>query len=1496
MPFEQELQQPVTDSLAQEQAYQDGIIHQTLPAWMQAATAGQLQALGEALRRSLVCRQQLKAAMAHVQGLDTFASKALEQALNTRFKANFNVQAWTFTAGYREPVINAQPVGAHLTDVVYASMPMLEAALRNFTLEQVASGGQFRGNHLSSTVQDSIVPPSAQAFAQCCRELDLGGQYQRYLLGCLQPGLLASSARWNMLVDACKARIQGILSEDELQCVAGLCHEDTLRPLDGASVVAKQLKVLGCDLEQIVVLDIVDEGLLRRSSKRILVYIPGDPLGPWSGFDNVQRFARKLLGQRLREPAYQRFFSRFVRRRDSQRFFVPVIDGYRDLASWANIDLDPHVRPYRQAPLSLFDLLAQRRIEQIEDDAAMIAVPVAALDREVQRQHDQRLAAEGWTLLNLAGLFVPIIGAGLLALTAWELLGEVFHGVEAWHDGDDSAALDHVLNVAVDVATIGVTALAIRTVSRAWQGSALVDSLVPARLEDARQKLWQQDLSAYRSQPAAGALRDAEGISRLDDQAWIEMDNEYYPVSQRAEDGRWQLRPREGHGPVLSGNGDGAWRLWSEQPTQWDGQYYLFRRFGQRYQALNEEQIDDVLAIHGMDADQLRALHMDGRAPEALIVDSIVRARLGQHVRLMIEYLRSGQSITDLSLLEEARRLPGAAGLTDQALAEHIWAQRRQLLEQVYDRLQISAHPGVVALRRRYPALHRRAAYAVLGMSTAAERQSVLDGTRIPARLDALVRAQLLRIRMTRVHEAFRLDVAQPADLALVVLGLLKYLPGASAGVRWRLFEGSVQGSVLFASEEGASTFDLCHLQGRFQRLDAHGVTQGEPGELFEVMAHAYTEQQRAALQVAEPFAHNLRVQLARLAARHRGRVEQLLDPGKRAGGFRAPRRLADGRIGYMLSGRSPGSTRPQALFVRVRALYPGFTDAQVLAWLSEARQAGLRVDHRLDRLEQELQALDSALYRWVRQPAPAGVEDERLYFRESLIRCWQRMSVGAPAVNPQEARFRLSMYAVVPGRLPELPAQVSFAHVHELAFLGMALDDVPHGFLRAFPNLRILELSGNQLTRLPNGLEQLEFLRELDLFNNRIVLNDAQADVLTRCDSLEYINLSYNPLGRSFALGNLNRLRRLHLRSADLGDLPQGVLDSPQLQLADLRDNRIARLPERFFRAPEWIRRSILLADNPLPEGQARRLRPASGGAVLPVQEPADAVRQRWLGSAANSLRDEMSACWADVERAPGARDFFDLLQRLSATADYQQRGPALASRVFAILQAMRDYAGLREELFSHSRVQGCQDSAALCFANLELRMLVWRARGAASADGQESALLRLGRQLWRLDEVDRIAVQDIQQRRVAGANPDEIEVGLAYRLALQAPLDLPIEPGAMLFSEVAGLTTARLEQARQRVQAAETAERLAQSLVAREFWQEHLLRSEVARFERLDAPFHERLAALMEDQQLPDSERVASMNQVGDQRTAARQALLLELTRARLQPPSARPGDRPR
>ncbi|MFP3408842.1 DUF6543 domain-containing protein, partial [Pseudomonas sp. SIMBA_065] len=87
-------------------------------------------------------------------------------------------------------------------------------------------------------------------------------------------------------------------------------------------------------------------------------------------------------------------------------------------------------------------------------------------------------------LLNLASFFVPGLGLPLLAVTAWELLGEVYHGFEAWHEGDRREALDHLTHVATDLAVLAATAAGVGVARRLWARSTQVDAMFPARLED----------------------------------------------------------------------------------------------------------------------------------------------------------------------------------------------------------------------------------------------------------------------------------------------------------------------------------------------------------------------------------------------------------------------------------------------------------------------------------------------------------------------------------------------------------------------------------------------------------------------------------------------------------------------------------------------------------------------------------------------------------------------------------------------------------------------------------------------------------------------------------------------------------------------------------------------------------------------------------------------------------------------------------------------------
>jgi len=1479
-------QVPNTTLASAAQAFQDHLIAQRLPGWIRQATVEQLTLIGPAMRKSVRLRRQLAEALARIEPLERFVQMRLERALKERFALVLDARRSRFRAGVREPVINDVPVGSHLTEVVYRERPLLEAALRNFTADQATPGQQPPGNRLSSPGVDEASLPSASAFAALCRELDAGTLYQRHLQDVLEDSaqglvsLLADAHRQNMLVDAYSARLSGSLTQGELELIAQLCEQNTLRSLGGDRVVARQLSLFGCRLEQIVVLDVVDRGWLGSYSRRLLLHVPQDPHGAWCAFSSLRELARGL-GLRLRDRTYQYFFRRFVRLRDSQAFYGVVIPGYADLPRWANIEM--HERLHAHAN-PLFDSLARARIEQIKDDAAVIAPPVAQLDRQLQREHDEHLAVQGWTLLYLAGMFIPVLGAVLLAASAWEMLGEVFQAIEDWQHDEHEQALDHVINVAIDLATVVATATGVALVRRQWRRCAVVDGLVPAHLEDGTLKLWNQDLTPFRSRPPAQATPDEQGLYLHAGQGWVDIDGHCHQVMQAEPGGRWRLQQARSrrpwwqplgirHSPQLVHNGAGAWRLVSEQPLYWDDARYLFRRLGGRMHELDDGQVDLALLCHGLTANDLRGLHVQARAPDAGLLDSVQRICLEQRVRDMVSRLRAGLPVEDLMVRQHAELLAGASRLSDQALAELAWAQRRRLFQRLYDSVQRTEDGATQALRRVFPNLPSQAARALLEAARAEDRRHLLETGRVALNLARSAHASLLRTRVVRVYEALHLDMPQNTDLARVVLGLCEHLPGT--GVRWRLYDGYADGAVLASTSHGESAFDLIHLSGRFLLLDAQGQALGEVGELFEVMAAAYDDRQRDAMGINDPFAHNLRVLLGRIAVQRREDVEQLLQAEGPQVWFRAPRRLADGRVGYPLSGRGAGGQphRPCSVQVELRRLYPEYTDEEVEAWQLQVRRAGEDVGQALARLREAFAALRHALNAWVLESAGGETRQARAKVMDALLDCWQRRAGNRPHFYLREGLHSVILHSIRPGVLPPIPEGVSFAHVAELSLSGMGLLRVPQGFLRAFPNLRILQVPRNQLTRVPPNLEQLPHLRELDLYHNQIVLNGTQCWSLERCVSLRYLNLSSNPLGGGFSLRRLHSLGRLFMRNAGIERLPEGLLELQALDFVDLSDNRISRLPPGYHLAPLQLRRVVRLEGNPLVAEDARSLRVFLGGA----QQEADVLRWCEVLDAPGRLR--MDTLWASVAAQEGANGFIGLLQRLLGTQDFLVQPRTLARRVLGMLENMQADPGLREALFAHADDElTCHDSAAWRFNNLEVRMLAARARADAPASGQRDALLRLGLRLWRLDQVDDLVRQDIQQQEAAGQTLDHVEVALGYRQLLREPLDLPIAPVEMMYPQEARLAPQRVTRILDQVLEKERQEQagLVHWMADQVFWRQYLTEVFAARFEACNAPHHERIASLLDWRET--LLRPGEMGRAGQQQLARVDTLIQE------------------
>lgn len=117
-----------------------------------------------------------------------------------------------------------------------------------------------------------------------------------------------------------------------------------------------------------------------------------------------------------------------------------------------------------------------------------------------------------------------------------------------------------------------------------------------------------------------------------------------------------------------------------------------------------------------------------------------------------------------------------------------------------------------------------------------------------------------------------------------------------------------------------------------YQAYDTNGQTLHGIDGLYESLQHALTDTHRIAVglrDVGQGLALQEKVQ-QHLLPQDRLRATLGMQPVKRPF-FEPPRLLADGRRGYPLSGRGPGS-RVQQINDRIRDLYPDITDEEIEA------------------------------------------------------------------------------------------------------------------------------------------------------------------------------------------------------------------------------------------------------------------------------------------------------------------------------------------------------------------------------------------------------------------------------------------------------------------------------------------------------------------------------------------------------------------------------------
>jgi len=1465
----------------------DDLIRAALPAWLSGASPEAINRLRDAFAALHGTQTALKVALGHLEPLEAFAMRWLERRVGGLLPGRpaLHSAVWREARLRLEPpafvgVNRALPTG----DVYYVRMPAVQRLLQNFERDV----SFWQGTALVDAEDEHILYDDPGRLARLCRDVDVGGRYQAHLKTVLTPAvqqILAREQRQSLAVSVqvavLKQQLRGADSEMLEQLVAGqpLWHRQ------GIEVRTRALTVLGYPVGGALVFELLGQWAAPpapigwSSVEGLILYLPDDP-------QPLQRFATwsalaERLGEALRDARYRQRFCQRLALGDRLAFMATL--GKRLLD--ARTDPQPDGTPIVG---DVFAWLAQAHMQRVEADAGWLAVPTAQVDRHAREARLQALADAGVALVNLVGLFVPVVGLAMMSSLIAETLMEVFEGVADWAQGHEHEALEHMLGVAETVAMTAVQGAGIHWVARGFERSAWVDGLEPVSGPTGQPRLQAMNLGAYRVKaPPAELERHANGLLGAQGRYWWRDQGDYYEVMQ--VDNQWQLRhPEQGQGrhPVLLHNGERGWRLRCQRPLEWQGAQRLLGYLWPEVVDMEPALVARILQVADVDEAQLRGVLVENRRLPVQLRDTLERFAAHARIEAFLDRAAAGVvQVQDQDLLDwclerfAAHDWPVARQL--EALGEQQGKVREGLLAHL-TRHWLPTEPLAALIKRDFPGMPEAYAGRLLERATAAQRRFMTDHGRIPLALAEQARPLLQTARLTRVREAFHLPGSHHQDAVALAFDLLRQNAAWPASVNLELREGSDTGRLLARLHTDGDALVMVRREGGFSLFTHAGhrfaSAPAEPAGLGEVLAVCLPESERLRLGWNGTDAPlRIRQALMQWLPNEREALMRRLGMRPLDAWMHPAWRQADGRIGYPLSGlvRRLDALWPERLLRRrIRALYPGFDDVAVQEHLERLLDMTGSPFANLLSEEQAYRDLCASLSDWEIQEA--AYLRPRQQLASQLRRCWRREVERVPGSMPQ--RTRLALVGVLPGNLPMLPLSVTFPHVTELVMVGLGLERMPQRFLRAFPQVRWLNLTFNRFTALPPELPQLREMRSLWLHNNQIRLDGLGRALLRHMPQLEVLDLSDNPLRRTdLNLNSFSRLREVQLRRTLLDAIPDGLQRLAMLEWVDLRDNAITHLPDFLRQWPWSARQRFRLDDNPLSAADVALWRREGEPFASSQAEP-----EVWLEGLAGHDQALLRRHWEALFAEPGSGDFFALLDALTDSSDFQRARASLRERVTRMLTAMVHSQSLREELFSlASAPRTCADSVAGCFSNLEVREWLHSAlRTAAPAEGQR-VRLDLAKRLFRLDKVEQLAREHMQHQSAVGQEVDEVEVSLAYRSGLAPSLGLPGQPRTLRFATVSDVTQADLDAAAIAVRQAEASNELARYIAGRDFWQDYLRQQNPQRLDAVEQPFWDQLEALEKAQpSMSDGAYDARMREVAKGRAAAIDGLFLRLT----------------
>lgn len=1524
------------------------LVKNNAPSWLLASSDESRRELYESLIASHRSRSETDNLLKKLQPPEGFCAPLLAKAMSDKLDTPLDVAGVVF----QHVRSTSSLLGLRKKLVLPIDRDLLTAACENFELNETLAEN-YNDTSLIYIPEKitggaaSILAIHPHEFADLCRTLDLGKQYQTHLETVFGPDATPNELRKKCIahlqncfeVDRHLALMKKHVSADVHQMLKAVKNNEETISLGKNTLGYQGLELFDVTIEGAMFIGPVSEH--DNDDYRCVVYLPGDPLHPLKEYASFTDFEVEL-SERLKGAEFRKFFVRYIRLGERSAFLAELdarlfprgaspLPQAAVFVSLSGVDFDGD--PFTQ--------MVRQRLAQTMADARLLVVPT---DDEDEKTRLARLATYetiGVNLLLFAASFLPVVGEILMVVAATQLLSEVYAGIASWSRGEQEQATDYFFDTIENLILMAAFAAGTAAVGRSYKAirtSAFIERLRMVSLTGSRTRLWKPDLAVYhqsRRLPATLAADD-RGLRWMDDQAYLSIDTHLYAVRPKPGTDLWEvLRPTgagDEYSPVLETNDQGAWRHDSELPQAWD-RLTLFRRFGYARNDLSDATARQILAVSGIEDGVLLQAHIDRSSSPALLIDTVRRFRADAAITRFIEQMQAPASAAladpdlQLSLLTASGNWPSDSAVsvvntaggqmriygastaaktirisqdslykgqwhtsllsaldsrqresllggttTDvaaetkklvQIVAEAAESKSLELFNQVYQRTEVPSSARGTVLLEAFADLPTSVAEELVRNATMDE-WTELDAAQVPLRLAEEARRYLQLVRVSRAYEGLYLNGVGGYDTHCLVLDTLEHLPGWSGSLRvqileWTASEGAVSviGSaqapeklLISAQADRYSVFD-----GRDELLATFEKRTCE--HYFQALWHGLSTQHRESLGVqADDAGAALREKITQLALQRRTAITQVIGAQPPRPGYTSPMGLAD-RFVAGSGTTAVGST--DVLVRRAQELYPMHSPAQIHGLLATLGTNEILIVKKLEALRLEFLAIREALSRWVNRQtwhqAPDGprLPVSRLgKFRaaKAIIRSWRKESDMA---GPGEGPFRTLTFVAEP--LGELPVLVgNFSHVDSLVLNGVGGSAGLNTFLQNFSNLRSLSLSGNHLTRLPLAVGRMPRLAHLDLSDNRIQLTAESVTQLEDMTGLRTLNLDFNPsLSREPDVSKLRHLEQLTLRGTGVDRWPRGASALTRLRLLDMRDNRIEQLPKEVFEGALALNRGTNVHGNPLSPAALKQIASYQQKEGISLGVIASDYRRQlaptvtnkdqsalWL--AGKSLAESLPrrTLWDSLLASPGSRDFFNVLSLLRDTADFKRLYSNFSSRVWNVLEAAAEDARLRRSLFRMARVGRVSvDGYSALFSEMEVQVLCFRAMAAATTgvEALEQQLINLLRGLFRLQEVEGLALADINTR--TGSEPKiyehALEISLAYRVGLAERLGLPAQPTEITTRWNVDVSPATLDRAYRDVLTKERTSAWSEWIGAQGFWVEYLEASHRDQFEAI-------------------------------------------------------------